>query len=94
MSIHLYWQYRTMVENHQKDIPKLMQLIRSALERSKNVAPTIVIFTTAGRIHSTPHDHVMDECVYKFNRILAREAHKYGFPVFEVSNIIFILIYI
>jgi hypothetical protein len=26
----------------------------------------------------------MDDCIFKFNRILAREAHKHGFPVFEV----------
>ena len=76
-----------MVENHQRDLKKLMTTIKSALERTKGLAQTIIIFSTAGRIHSIPHDPVMDECIFKFNRIMAKEAHDAGFPVFEREEI-------
>lgn len=77
----------TMVENHQKDLKKLMVTIKAGLERTKHLGETIVIFTTSGRIHSVPHDPIMDDCIYRFNRIVAKEAHDNGFPVLEREEI-------
>ena len=79
----------TMIKNHQQDLRKLMVAINKALNRTKDLPTpqTIVIFTTAGRIHSAPHDPVMDDCIFRFNRIMAKEAHDAGFPVFEREEI-------
>ena len=39
-------------------------------------------------LHRTePHDPVMDDCIFRFNRIMAKEAHDAGFPVFEREEI-------
>jgi len=46
---------------------------------------TTVILSTAPRV--TGANHATDRCVYKLNRILAREAHRHGFVVLEREEI-------
>ena len=85
---------QSMIDRHEADVEILMQEITKALDRAnKFAAPkynnrrTMVIFVTAGRIHNRPIEPHMDACVYKFNRVLAHGAHKYGFAVFEREEI-------
>ena len=80
-----------MLDNHEADVPRLMEAVRAALDRVSatpgRTKQTLVIFVTAGRIHNRPIEPHMDDCVYRFNRVLAHGAHKYGFPVFEREEI-------
>lgn len=68
------------VQQHAQDIPKLFQAIRSAVTRHPE-KPTTVIVSTAPRVMTG--NNKADRCVYRMNRIIAREAHRNKFAVLE-----------
>jgi len=77
---------QTLIEKHEKDLPKLMTGIREAIERpNARGTKTQVILVTGGRIGNP--DHALDQCSWRFNRVAAREAHAQGFSVFEREEI-------
>jgi hypothetical protein len=73
----------TMIHQHEAQIPVLMDAVKAAVERPRTDGkqPTTVIVSTAGRQMTS--DPRSDHCTWKLNRIVAHEAHKRGFPVFE-----------
>lgn len=76
----------TMIHNHQQDLRLLMEAIHRAVGRPAVAAAdatlrTTVILQTAGRIGNS--DPLADYCSWRFNRILAYEAHRMGFVVLE-----------
>jgi len=76
---------------HEADLPKLFRAITAAITRptaDNSTYPgteTLVIVSTAGRIGN--EDSGLDHCSWRWNRQLAIEAHKAGFPVFEREEI-------
>lgn len=72
----------TMIRQHGQDLKKMMKAIRTAIDRTpKHLPRTTVIIQTSGRIGNT--DKRADECIWRFNRIAAFEAHLQGFIVLE-----------
>lgn len=77
----------TTIKRHEEDIPKLMQAVRTAVDRQQTSdgVPTMVIVSTAGRAGGP--DVRYDRCSWRYSRILAHEAHKQGFVVLEREEI-------
>ena len=82
----------SMIIQHQNDIPQLMKLIKTAIQRpyinntfDLRRAEPLIIFMTTGR--TGIYDSKADECITKFNRILVKEAHLHGFVVLEREEI-------
>jgi hypothetical protein len=77
----------TLIKRHENDIPRLMKAVKAAVERPTNspYGHTLVIVSTAGRTGNM--DFKLDSCTWRFNRILAREAHAHGFVVLEREEI-------
>jgi hypothetical protein len=77
-----------MIKQHEEDLPKLMKAVKTAIERQDTMygQKTIVIVSTAGRSSYTS-DTRWDQCTWRYNRILAHEAHKHGFAVLEREEI-------
>jgi hypothetical protein len=81
----------TYIAQHERDLVSLFDAIKRAITRPTvdNKPPsgpeTIVIISTAGRIGTD--DTALDHCTWRWNRQLALEAHKAGFPVFEREEI-------
>ena len=72
----------TMIRQHGRDLKKMMQGIRTAIDRTPAHVPrTRIIIQTSGRIGNS--DARADECIWRFNRIAAYEAHIQGFTVLE-----------
>ena len=84
---------QTFVDWHTRDLKRLMQAVREAVNRPRprhpdagaGVNKTIVVVSTAGRIGNPSAD--LDRCTWTFNRALAHEAHQHGFAVFEREEI-------
>lgn len=77
-----------IVSDHEDDVYKLMRGINNRLKTSEAKKMT-VIFVTEGRLYNLfPTDpsmqNVVDKCVWRFNRLVARAAHAFGFVVLEV----------
>lgn len=76
----------TMLAQHEAGIPIMMKAIHEAVHRIPATLPkTTVIIQLPGRAGNT--DANLDACSRRFNRILAKSAHEYGFPVFEREEI-------
>lgn len=67
------------VQQHAQDVHKLFQAIRTAVTRP-NVHTTVIV-STAPRVMTG--NNKADRCVYRLNRIIAREAHRNRFVVLE-----------
>ncbi len=67
------------IQQHAQDVPKLFQAIHAAVTRP-NVHTTVIV-STAPRVMTG--NHKADRCVYRMNRIIAREAHRHRFVVLE-----------
>jgi hypothetical protein len=77
----------TTVKRHEDEVPLLMTAVHGAIQRHKTIygKQTMVIVSTGGR---GEYGNVkMSECSWRFNRILAHEAHKRGFVVLEREEI-------
>lgn len=77
----------TTIKRHEEDIPLLMKAVKTAVDRhpTQSGLPTIVIVSTAGRA-GNPEPKI-NQCAWRYNRILAHEAHKHGFVVLEREEI-------
>lgn len=76
----------TMVQQHETAIPIMMKAIRTAIDRIPSSLPkTTVIIQLPGRAGNT--DARIDYCSRRFNRLLAKNAHEFGFSVFEREEI-------
>jgi hypothetical protein len=79
------------VSDHEDDVYKLMRGIDNRLKTS-GAKKITVIFVTEGRLYNLfPTDssmqNVVDQCIWKFNRLVARAAHEFGFVVLEVITL-------
>jgi hypothetical protein len=76
----------TMIQQHEADVILLVKSIRTAIDRIPSSHPqTLVIFQLPGRTgKSEPR---ADQCSRQYNRVLAKEAHNYGFTVIEREEI-------
>jgi hypothetical protein len=77
----------TMVDNHIRDLPRLMEAVKNATERPSTgkYGKTLVIFMMPGRIGGS--GYTFDHCSWRFNGAFRREAHRWGFPVLEREEI-------
>jgi len=74
------------VNQHQAQMKPLLDAVKTAIARPTDTARrTTVIVSTAPRVGAG--NPKADRCVYKTNRILAREAHRHGFVVLEREEI-------
>ena len=91
---HAYFRHSTdsksnnLVSDHEKDVYKLMKGIDNRLKTLK-ATKTTVVFVTEGRLYNLfttdpSMQNEVDECVWRFNRHLARAAHEFGYAVLEV----------
>ena len=76
----------SMIESHIRNIPKLMQSIRNAIERPGQNRTRQVIIVTSGS-SGTSNATLVDDCILTTNRVAADEAHKHGFAVLERGEI-------
>lgn len=76
----------SMIERHIDDIPRLMKSIRTAIERPGENRTRLVIVLTSGA-GGVENGTFIDECILRFNRATAEEAHKQGFAVLERGEI-------
>lgn len=67
------------VQQHTQDVHKLFQALHSAVTRP-HMRTKVIVSTTPRVLTGNPK---ADRCVYKLNRIIAREAHRSGFVVLE-----------
>jgi hypothetical protein len=84
----------TTVLRHESELPMFMKAVRVAIDRHNTTTgkKTVVIASTAGRGGNIDHqggnlDNVVHQCSWRFNRIMAHEAHKQGFVVFDREEI-------
>lgn len=73
----------TLVQEHEKQIPQLMNAIQFAIGRQRNDKKgntTVVVSTSSRNLNGDPRSSF---CMWRINRIIAHEAHLRGFPVFE-----------
>lgn len=76
----------SMIQKHSHDIVPLMEAVKSAVDRTpKDLPRTAVIFQLPGRAGNT--DMNGDACSRSFNRVLAYQAHRFGFSVLEREEI-------
>ena len=80
-----------MLKNHFSDVEKLMRRVRETIDfvnlkstlENKKITKTIIIMTSGG----SNVDEIIDLCIKRMNRIIEREAHRYGFLVLERGEI-------
>ncbi len=76
----------SMISKHTYDVVPMLQAVRNAIDRvPKHLPKTTVIIQLPGRAGGT--DPRGDACSRSFNRILAYQAHRYGFAVLEREEI-------
>lgn len=77
---------KTMLQQHEAGLKVLMDNIQIAIDRPNlSGHKTLVIFITSGRTGIL--DYRADQCIWRFNRVLAREAHRHKFTVLEREEI-------
>ncbi len=77
----------TLIQKHESQVKVLLAAVQGAVNRTRSDGKpkTTVIVSTSGRQLSG--DPRSDRCVWRFNRIVAHEAHKQSFIVFEREEI-------
>lgn len=76
----------SMIEKHTHDIVPMLQAVHSAIHRTPADLPrTTVIIQLPGRAGNSNING--DACSRSFNRILAAQAHRFGFAVLEREEI-------
>lgn len=76
----------SMILQHERDIATMMVAVHKAVHRTpSDHHRTEVIIQLPGRAGNS--DAKLDRCSREFNRLLAHEAHKMGFSVFEREEI-------
>ena len=92
-SAHLKETNTTLIETHAIAIHKLMKAVRSAIDRPTNAStPTLVVISTSGAVGllNKAEQYKADginNCILRFNRIVAEAAHAHGFAVLERGEI-------
>lgn len=81
----------SMIKKHEDDIPLFMALVNESIHRPFEVlennpqGKSMVIFVLAGRSGNPGVEY--DRCTWRFNRLVAKWAHKFGFAVLEREEI-------
>lgn len=83
---------QTTIAHHEKQIKTFLMAVKAAVTRtekqyfnsSQAVTTTVIISTTS---RSLVGNAKADRCIWKLNRIAAKEAHQLGFNVFEREEI-------
>lgn len=83
---NLLYSNHTLINSHIQDISKLYRSIRTAIERPGENRTAMVIVVTSGAI-GMENGVRADQCILRFNRVAAEEAHKHGFAVLERGEI-------
>lgn len=79
----------SMLRQHEKDFKKLLDAVKESVQRPSSRPKTTVIVMTGGRSVSANHPGYFKEyeCQWRYNRFVAHNAHRHGYPVVEAEEL-------